>query len=108
MSYEHTGSFYAHSNSYGGWGINFDKKLPSRNILSPAVSYWRLMWWIFDRSRRSGYSLIACSGVGTGEAGGGSYPSPNISGGGAMTPPPIFQCTPNELVLYIVHTTVHS
>ena len=27
---------------------------------------------------------------------------PNISGGGQC--PPIFQCTPNELVLYIVHT----
>ena len=41
---------------------------------------------------------------------GDSCPPPPIflvgggGGGGGRAMPPIFQCTPNELVLYIVHT----
>ena len=31
MSCEHTGSLYPCSNSYGGWSINLDVKLPSKN-----------------------------------------------------------------------------
>ena len=33
----------AHSNSYGGWSINLDEKLPSRTITSPFSFCWRLL-----------------------------------------------------------------
>ena len=39
------------------------------------------------------------------EQGAGGQLPPNISGrgGGGVNATPVFQCTPNELVLYIVH-----
>ena len=96
---------------------NYNNVQIGRNcgIARPTLSHWSFCqhWGCLVPCTRSAsrgkvvgvgvhiYIYIYISGVGTGGQGGSCLP--NLSGGGGNDPP-IFQCTPNGIVLYIVHT----